>query len=247
MCLLIGKKAEGIVHKEELLEASHNNPNGMGVTYAKNGVLVTYKTMKNFKEFWKKIEDNMDCPMIIHFRFATQGTTNTFNLHPFNVREDLVFAHNGVIDIDTTDIKEKRSDTQIYNDYVLKLLPHGFENQEGILNLIGRDIGGYNKLTFMDNLGKLSFVNEKAGHWRDGVWYSNGSYRSYVFDRGGKSVGGLGKSENFTSCGGLGVGDWPEIEEDELVWDQFSQSYMTIEDYEFYYGEDYNPAHHIRS
>jgi hypothetical protein len=40
---------------------------------------------------------------------------------------------------------------------------------------------------------KISFVNEKAGTWDGGIWYSNGGYKeAEYFDRGGQRVGTYG-------------------------------------------------------
>ena len=35
-------------------------------------------------------------------------------------------------------------------------------------------------MIFMDNKGKVDIVNEDAGEWVDGCWYSNGGIKNYV-------------------------------------------------------------------
>ena len=60
-------------------------------------------------------------PFIVHFRIGTHGTSNgIYNVHPFYVDKNLVFAHNGMIH--KVDDCKKRSDTRVFNDTFLKPL-----------------------------------------------------------------------------------------------------------------------------
>ena len=36
------------------------------------------------------------------------------------------------------------------------------------------------KMVFMDNLGKVRIINESAGEWVDGCWFSNGGIPGYI-------------------------------------------------------------------
>ena len=69
----------------------------------------------------------------------------------------------------------KRSDTNMFNEKLLKQLPSNFIRNSAIMNLIEESIG-QSKLVFLDNEGRYVIANESLGHWVDNVWYSNDSY-----------------------------------------------------------------------
>ena len=118
-----------------------------------------------------------DRPFIIHFTIGTHGEKTVYNCHPFYVNKNLVFIHNGIIQGVGTDVK--KSDTQLFNDKVLKRLPKGWESNDAIRELISNYIG-YSKLVFLNVAGDVYIVNEKLGNWLDGIWYSNMSYKERV-------------------------------------------------------------------
>lgn len=185
MCLLITKPANVSVIKSEMKNAFWANPDGVGFVVAVNDGFLEYKYLE-FEPFWKQYQVFQDYPMIIHFRYGTHGKAGLFNVHPFRVNEDLYFAHNGIIhDYGTC---KTRSDTQVFNDEVLKPLSIGFQNSPDVMKLIAQIIGSGNKLAFMDKKGNFVRVNEKAGHFVDGIWYSNSSYKGGIIDKGGKTV-----------------------------------------------------------
>jgi len=100
------------------------------------------------------------------------------NCHPFKVTEDLVMIHNGVLDIATTS-KPRRSDTWHYVDGVLAPMaqrdPDFFMRPE-IVFMGGQAIDG-SKFCFLRADGAYGIWNESDGHWVNGVWYSNYSYK----------------------------------------------------------------------
>ena len=178
MCLLISQQDNKPIEKESLENASFSNPDGMGFAYSEGGKIQIRK-YRNFKKFYSgykkaiktygKVSD-----FIIHFRYSTSGIEKgVFNVHPFRVSERLAFAHNGILSVEN---HNKKSDTQVFNETILKQLPAGFLRENALVDLIEGFIGT-DKLVFLDNNGKSVIINESRGHWLGGAWYSNGTYK----------------------------------------------------------------------
>ena len=113
--------------------------------------------------------------MLIHCRIATGGKIDTHNSHPHVINDTCVMIHNGIIH--NLPSEKDNSDTVIYcRDILSKFSTDDLMHNEGLKTLIQRDIGAGNKFVFLNNLGEYVIINEKAGNWKDGVWYSNYSY-----------------------------------------------------------------------
>ena len=61
----------------------------------------------------------------------------------------------------------------------MKGLPYDFYKNNTIMQLLEYSIGDRNKFVFLDNSGEFHILNEGAGIWDEGVWYSNMSYKKY--------------------------------------------------------------------
>jgi len=151
MCLLITKPANASIANDVLARAFQQNPDGLGVAYHDGTRRRVVKTLP------QSVEDALafcaqharaDYPAMIHFRWATHGSVNLANQHPFAVpNTDLVLAHNGV-------------------------MPHDL--MRSAERAIGELIGSGNKLAAMDMHGEFAWVNRSSGVEQDnGVWYSN--------------------------------------------------------------------------
>lgn len=185
MCIAIFAKPGVKVSDEELFTSYKANKDGCGFAYISTDYL-GYKKIKivktmSYEVFLRKYHraqaNNPESPFVIHFRIATHGTVDTFNCHPFKINKNTVMMHNGIIP--GLPIDGKRSDTQMFNDLILKDLPKDFYKFYSYELLIEKFIGA-SKLVVMDIEGNFTIYNEKAGHWKDDVWYSNTSYKSYV-------------------------------------------------------------------
>ena len=184
MCLLILQKEEAKIKEKHLKNAYDNNSDGVGYSYIDDGN-VTTKKFRKYKKFLKnwnydvKQEGSLT-PFLLHFRLATHGVEEgTFNVHPFTVRQGLVFAHNGIINEVAND--KKLSDTQVFNRDILKGLKKSFLKDPILLKLVEGFIGS-SKLVFLDRDKSYKIVNEDSGEWDNGVWYSNGSYKARIFN-----------------------------------------------------------------
>ena len=116
--------------------------------------------------------------------------------------EKLAFAHNGVLSVED---HKKKSDTRVFNETILKKLPDGFLNNSGAVNLLEGFIGS-DKLVFIENNGKSVILNESAGHWDGGIWYSNSSYKSYTATKYGCGWGDDYAPSNYVPLNSVPLG-----------------------------------------
>ena len=180
MCLLILQKKEAIITDDSLNNAFDRNPDGVGYSFISNSKMVT-KKYRNYNKFLVAYNEDVAnygkrSPFLLHFRMTTHGTNEgTFNVHPFKVREGLMFAHNGIIS--QVDDHKKLSDTQVFNREYLQKLDKSFLDNPAVVKLIEGFIGT-SKLAFLNVDGSYKIINESFGHWKNNIWYSNSSYES---------------------------------------------------------------------
>jgi predicted glutamine amidotransferase len=163
------------------------NPDGFGLMWVDSGVIQMFKSL-NKDTAWEKskevVRDFHDkSPIVMHWRIGTQGV-GLDNCHPFFVNDRIAFCHNGIIGQFSTaeDRKTGRSDTRLFNEYILSCLDDGFEKNETTVDLI-EDYIGSDKLVFLDRDGVVTIMNSKCGVFDKGTntWYSNNSYNHKKF------------------------------------------------------------------
>ena len=182
MCIAIYKPAEKSITKDTLKTCFVNNPDGAGFSYVNTDYMgisrMKIKKYMKFDDFWRAYSKAIDIapnsPFLIHFRIGTHGEKTTYNCHPFFVNKKLTFIHNGIISGVGTD--KRKSDTQLFNDKILKKLPKGWQHNDAILSLIESFIG-YSKLIILDISGEVLIANEEKGVWVDDCWYSNETFK----------------------------------------------------------------------
>lgn len=180
MCVAIYKPAKKTISKAVLEACALQNPDGCGMAYISNdGQLIVERVMK-FDDFYpayqQAFKDNKESPFLIHFRIATKGTVNLENCHPFRIDENHVFIHNGTIIPVPCGKQQDKSDTRMFNETVLRLLPEGWMRNAGITRLI-EDFVGQSKIVVMDRTGDVVIYNQEAGSWEEGVWFSNNRHK----------------------------------------------------------------------
>ena len=196
MCIAILKTKDGNITDEQLLNCFDNNPDGAGIAYTKDNKIFIVKGIfdaKQFVEEYHKAVAEADGAMLVHCRIGTSGFKDYTNCHPHVVSDECVMIHNGILSIDVPK-GSKVSDTVLYVEQYLKPLPKDFMLNDGIMSLITDHIGAGNKFVFLNNRGDFSIANEKAGHWKNGVWFSNYSYEAYSF----YTKGYKGKSKAYS-------------------------------------------------
>ena len=191
MCLIIASP-EGKVPEREILEnAALTNRDGWGVSWLEGGKLFTRKSPK-MKGWEKAVEGCEGKPFIAHVRLATHGLVNQENCHPFRVTANLHLAHNGILRC-VPEYREDRSDTWHLVELLSRMI-RTEEDKDWIYSPEGKAmleswIGKSNKLALLDATRGIGIVNEAAGVWQDGMWYSNtgafwsyDSYNGYAWD-----------------------------------------------------------------
>jgi len=144
--------------------------------WAADNKLFVLKGYFGFRAFYKsyRLHERLypNSTFVIHFRIATSGLYSVDACHPHRVNKNLAFVHNGIL----TGLGNLQvSDTQEFAE-ILKRLPTNFLSNENSVNLIDKYAEvGYNKFVFLDNLGRMTIFNEKAGYWEDDKWFSNSS------------------------------------------------------------------------
>jgi len=186
MCIGIYVPEGKYVNKKTLKVCYENNPDGAGLMYSDGKNLIIDKGFFSFKSFWKEYRsimqgDKKKSGIVLHFRVATHGNISKRNCHPFQVNENLGFVHNGMIDI-KMEKGSTMSDTAVFNELILKKLPGNWMNNDSIIELISGYIG-QSKLIFMDSTGSVLIINKSLGEWKDGIWYSNTTYKGVVVRR----------------------------------------------------------------
>lgn len=188
MCIAIANMKGNALTEDQLEACWENNPDGAGIMYKEDGKLKIYKqqgSLSRFKKKYYQVIGLSNC--LVHFRVKSAGTINISNIHPFMVNKNLGFIHNGTIHKMPKD--DTLSDTQIFNQAILKNLPKDFTKNNAILELM-EDYCGYSKLVFMDQDEKFTIINEEKGKWSNGNWYSNDSYKKVndYYYRGSEKV-----------------------------------------------------------
>lgn len=217
MCIAICSKPNTKVSDEALRKSFSNNPDGCGFSYVRTDStgrkkVIIKKTMDFdvfLHQYHRAQRTNPESFFLIHFRIATHGTVDKFNCHPFRINNDMSFIHNGVIGGVGND--KLMSDTQLFNEKVLKKLPKDFTKHDCFTVLIEKFITGSKLITLsIDN--EVMIYNEGSGHWKEDVWYSNYSYsygsRAVVYnykDYGKKKGGVVVFTPSSYFCDGCGV------------------------------------------
>lgn len=181
MCIAILARCGKSITEEQIDNCWRANSDGAGFAYTKNGRLVVVKELKNVEKFkrlyFKHLPEAVLSPMLIHFRIRTHGEVSIANTQPIQISKNCVFIHNGVISCVPN--HKVHSDTVMYSKLVLSKWQEGFQSSETIRDVIRASTGG-SKLVFLQTNGNAYIVNDKAGDWDDGIWYSNWTHKSYL-------------------------------------------------------------------
>jgi glutamine amidotransferase len=229
MCLAIYCPAGADVPIEHLVEGFRNNPHGAGFSFFDNKWKIRRQRYMKFEEFMDAYEEaketyGNDSPFSIHFRYATHGTTNVDNVHPFMYNSDTSVIHNGIIDCMIDD--PAMSDTASFVENYLSSLPREWYDNKFLFDMVEQYCVG-SKLVVMTSNPKAKhsayIVNESSGLWDNDVWYSNAGYckRSPLapksFTKAHQELLSLGVEETFDDDGELFVDKCVLCDEDAVL------------------------------
>ena len=165
MCVIIYKPANKTLPTQELEQAYWHNADGVGIAVRTAGKIHVKKhvwTLSEFLEEWQAVADQ---EVLLHFRYATLGTVNAENCHPFVVGP-LVVAHNGHIQgYGNTRV----SDTRHWCDQWLAPLVRKRYTVQGIASLM-REEFPTQRFALLPVHGEPQLI---GGAWHNGAWYSN--------------------------------------------------------------------------
>lgn len=186
MCLLTFFPADVQPNVDNLYNGSIINGDGHGWAIANGDRLLVGHGMSEvevIESFAIARSQNPHGPALFHSRYTTHGETNVENCHPFYLGGDqrTVLAHNGILpgNVQPRSKKDKRSDTRIAAEWFIpKVLgsPHLRRNRMKV----EKWMGDYNKIAILTVNPKYKeqayLLNEDAGIWDKGIWYSNDGY-----------------------------------------------------------------------
>lgn len=224
MCLLCVFQPGASPTRQELENSAASNPHGFGYAFLMHDRIITGRGMDAtdvIDRFMRLREGYPDVWAMFHARYATHGVTDKSNCHPFRVDGDpnIVLAHNGILPIDVPR-GENRSDTRIFaDDHLPNYLewlddPTGFQLLEDWAS--GSKVAIFSLDKRLEN--NVYIINENLGHWDNGRWWSNSSYKTtpYIGHYSSKSMRAYGGwldeewvSDNRTdSCGTATMTEW---------------------------------------
>lgn len=182
MCVCIYIPGNGSVSEERLREAHTANPDGCGLMYAAHNKLNIIKGKMGFDSFMEFYRGAAS-PCVVHFRTASSGQISDEACHPLQVSDTLAFVQNGNFFEFSDSVREWNdglTDAQRFNEYFLKRLPPGFFNVDGLKKIEDYCKPRMVKMVFLDSYGQGAIINDEAGEWKDGCWFSNGGIDNYT-------------------------------------------------------------------
>jgi len=186
MCLAVYQGPGARMEHDEMYNAWTNNPDGGGFAFIDgDGQLVVRKFMK-FNEMVESYNRAVKLhgeysPFVIHFRLATHGAKNLANCHPFEIDDDNIMIHNGVLPVIQMD--KQMSDSYAFAKDYLARLPKGWMDDPFLFDLVEEYLGS-NKiiiLTTDPHAQHHAYIfNESHGDWNKNkdMWFSNSSHCS---------------------------------------------------------------------
>lgn len=186
MCMLTFFPEGALPNEEALANGAVVNEDGHGFAIVTGRTLLVERGMdaaQLIAEFVRARAQFPDGPALFHSRLATAGDIDEANCHPFRVGKSplTVLAHNGIFPLSMQPSRrDKRSDTRIAAEDFLPGDPFGSLGARRNRRRMERWMTDRNKvviLTVDPRYRKRAYLlNEDAGVWDDGVWYSNTDY-----------------------------------------------------------------------
>lgn len=183
MCVMCFSPAGTVPTTEQLTNACASNPDGFGWAVRTDDGIITGRTMDDANGIDRFLDLRgkwMQYDATFHARITTHGETRLDNNHPHRVGDKrTVLFHNGCLPINIPK-GETRSDTRIFAEdrltrMGLEVLDHkkrrrGLEKWMSGSKMI--------VMTSRYDMRKQTYIlNESAGLWDDGMWWSNTSYQ----------------------------------------------------------------------
>lgn len=193
MCLLTFMREGVTADIKDLRQGAQYNDDGFGFAVHAGSSVITGHGMNFDKvlEQFLHVRSKHQGVALFHSRITTHGKTDISNCHPFRVGGDnlTVVGHNGMLPIQLPK-DEHRSDTRIFAEDYLPGLGgvYALDDQQTFDTLEKWSKGSKLVVITANQWANREWyiLNEKDGHWDNGVWWSNYSYcytpaRSYGY------------------------------------------------------------------
>lgn len=182
MCLLTYLPADVMPDTRKLTDGAEWNDDGSGYAIVAGDDILTGRDMDgtDLVARFATVRERYRGPALFHSRMATHGSKGLDNCHPFHATAGTVVAHNGILPVRAQPAKgDHRSDTR---KFVEDLFGEKFRG--GLTRRSRRQLAEWmgiaNKIVILTTDRRYSrsayIVNEQAGHWKNGAWWSNDSY-----------------------------------------------------------------------
>lgn len=175
MCLIVfapcARRAR--ISKSLLENGFRKNSDGAGFAYASGNEIHISKAYLDFETFWAACKPFLSSngPLLIHFRYGTKGSNCARNTQPLVVRgKKLVMAHNGMLH-GLSQCEEDVSDS-VKLARLIRRMGWTVPFKRAQLEMLEGLCFGNSKLVFLAP-GRYTIVNEGAGVWMRGAWYSD--------------------------------------------------------------------------
>jgi hypothetical protein len=187
MCLLTFLPAGVMPDLQALANGAQLNADGHGFAVVTGQQILVRRGMdaeQMIDAFDAARRVESDGPALFHSRFGTHGTIDLDNCQPFTLGRDrrTVLAHNGVLPPAVQPgAGDPRSDTRIAAQSFLPAFGslRSSRGRRRLQRWMTRD----NKMVILSvdpRFGEQAYVlNEDAGFWEHGIWYSNHGFRSW--------------------------------------------------------------------
>ena len=159
-----------------IVQCWNRNPDGGGVMWQKDGLLYYIKGLMTMAAMRKAVAQvPKGVVAAFHFRIGTNGANTAKNTHPWPAGPGRMLMHNGIVRFLAGN--SAVSDSKLLGDLLSSC--EKFDNS--MKTLTAEAIGYNNKVIVMDGHSH-TIVNELAGVWSKGCWFSNNSFSvpSYV-------------------------------------------------------------------
>lgn len=183
MCLLTFMLKGVTANIDDLRQGAQYNDDGFGFAVHAGSSVITGHGMvfDDVLQQFLNVRAKHDGVALFHSRITTHGKTDISNCHPFRVGGDnlTVVGHNGMLPIQIPK-DEHRSDTRIFAENYLPGLGgvYALDDTE-TFNTLQKWASGSKLVVITANQWANHdwyILNEKLGHWDNGVWWSNYSY-----------------------------------------------------------------------
>lgn len=181
MCVAIVLPSGVTLPADEVLAAcfrGNNDGAGFGYYRTKKQAVISkgYLTLDPFLSALKEArKSNPQKNFLIHFRNRTRGLISTENTHPFLLKHGMLI-HNGTF---TGLGSEKQSDTAHFAELIHDIPANKYDD---LLAKV-KPAMSWGAVVILDRFGEIHKLTTGAvdgGYERDGVWYSNRYWTSYL-------------------------------------------------------------------